>query len=391
MNQILKKIYFSVFIFITAIVVTEIVCYINLKTFNVRFDKKSSSPPVIHSSKNLNATEKLISSLEIPSDLKSHFNDKSKHKQFVSFTLKEILDENQDMLGYKKSTVQLFFNDTKDFFTSFYKIVDFNYKRYVSHQEKKKIKNCFILAVGDSFTYGYGVTQGNEYPSQLAKIGRHQCFIYNLGVNGESVNDFYTRLSLNPNYLSMVQESSGDFFWLYINAQLQRMVLPTNVYTTNKFFQDKSEFSLDGNEIFYHGAFSERNRWQRKLIYFLSFSSIVRTFNLEIPKIHNEKNYELFLKLLDYGLEIFQQNQKVVNRKYIILYDKPQDLDTFNKLAIKYGFKTLPFYKILNTKNLQKNNGTRLSIPYDWHPTSEAYYLLANYIDLNVYRSSENK
>ena len=383
-TNLLLKFFFSLLIFCSALFIAEMTCLVNIKTFNYQFGKKIQNDLKVDESE-LSDIEKKIVNLPIPNTSISKFYNVSSNVNNSPIALNEINDTKQDIDGYKKSTVHLYFNDTKLKFTSFFKIVDFKYKRLVSFQEKKTGSDCFIVAAGDSFTYGYGVNQGSDYPSQLAKLSKQKCTIYNLGVNGESANDFYTRNSLDSNYLGKVKESSGDFIWVYINAQMQRLVLPSNAYATNKFFQEKSEFSLKNNELFYHGTFADKNTWLRKMIYLLSLSSIVKTFNLEIPKIHTEDHYELFFKLLDFGIEIASQNQRTFTGKYIVLYDKPFDIKAFENQAKKQGFIALPFYKILNFIKQRNANNIHLAIPFDGHPTSESYYLLANYLNQQIY------
>lgn len=53
----------------------------------------------------------------------------------------------------------------------------------VNQLEPGRIK---ILAIGDSFTYGYGVSDGETYPAYLAKLGHFE--VTNAGVNGYGID-----------------------------------------------------------------------------------------------------------------------------------------------------------------------------------------------------------
>lgn len=63
----------------------------------------------------------------------------------------------------------------------------------IRHKKYNKLsKNSTVLALGDSLTAGYGVQQGEDYPSQLAQITGWQ--IINGGISGDTSAQALARL-----------------------------------------------------------------------------------------------------------------------------------------------------------------------------------------------------
>ncbi|WP_428898478.1 Lysophospholipase L1 [Parelusimicrobium proximum] len=89
--------------------------------------------------------------------------------------------------------------------------------RACSSSAPKQIKNRVnsgnvIIAFGDSLTYGYGSTAGNDYPSLLGQ--KVNMRVINMGVNGDTAPSGYARIreidSYRP-YMVLIEFGGNDY------------------------------------------------------------------------------------------------------------------------------------------------------------------------------------
>lgn len=263
------------------------------------------------------------------------------------------------------------------------KIFDVNYrmnqidKRFVENQDKKTKCDSFVLAAGDSFTFGEGVDQGQDYPSTLASMIGPNWKVYNYGVTGDSANDFYTRFNFDPNYFSQITEQNGVLIWVYHEVQMQRLIFPTTTYKTAPYIANKAEYTLDRDELVYHGLFNQSERALRSLINMAATMAITSSFQLEFPKVFTEKNFELFFKLLNFALARIEESGHHFNKKIFVTYNAHNEFDLLKKVAERNGFVVLDIEKILFLRDKHYGGDLNLTIPVDGHPSPEAYWLLS--------------
>ena len=86
------------------------------------------------------------------------------------------------------------------------------------------MKQCTIVAFGDSLTYGYGVLSHIAYPARLARQLPQQepalsWHVYNSGINGETTREALRRLEMEE--VSWFLEHFGEAFGLTLD-RLQR-------------------------------------------------------------------------------------------------------------------------------------------------------------------------
>ncbi len=79
-----------------------------------------------------------------------------------------------------------------------------------SAKEKELPKN--ILCVGDSITYGYGVSDSESYPSILAQLMGENTRVLNYGVNGATGTSDNAMSYSSLSVYSLCQESEADVY-----------------------------------------------------------------------------------------------------------------------------------------------------------------------------------
>lgn len=79
-----------------------------------------------------------------------------------------------------------------------------------SSKEKELPKN--IICVGDSITYGYGVSDSESYPSILAQLMGENTRVLNYGVNGATGTSDNAMSYSSLSVYSLCQESEADVY-----------------------------------------------------------------------------------------------------------------------------------------------------------------------------------
>lgn len=258
-------------------------------------------------------------------------------------------------------------------------------KRFVESQDHKQTAKKFIIAAGDSFTFGEGINQGYDYPSQLAALLPDDWKVYNYGIAGDSANDFYLRVLANPEYFDQIDAPSGDFIWLFHEVQFKRLVFPLNAYKTDDYIHSKPEYTLSEGLLSYHGLFNSSTRPLRKVLNLFGHLQIPNTFNMEIPSLFTENNFNLFFNLLNNSIQTFEKRGKKINRRIIINYYSQINLSQFTEIAKSFGFEVFDVEKLISARDLKNGGDVQMTIPVDGHPSSEAYWLLTQALKHKFY------
>jgi hypothetical protein len=354
------------FVFFILIASFEFFCRLNSKYHWADFSDKNSqslsrlqneilSPEILKKEFGAVALE------TIPSALISHYDIKQLgHYSYSDIDQNHNPNRNWQISSDGQSRTSQFSKKIKNTELTLYNVTYAlnNYsKRVVEGQSVKKNAERFILAAGDSFTFGEGVTQGQDYPSQLASIISDKWTVYNYGVAGDSANDFYLRGLADPGYFEQIKETEGDFIWLYHEVQMQRLVFPTNAYESAKYILSKPEYTLDGEELIFHGFFQSSDRPFRKVLNLLAKSEIIKTFNFEIPSLYSDSNFKLFFTLLNSSVNKIESHNKKVKRKIIISYFAQGNLEKFKQLAQHYGFEVFDIERLLFARDRGRGRG----------------------------------
>jgi hypothetical protein len=263
-------------------------------------------------------------------------------------------------------------------------------RRRVENQANKINSKQFIFAAGDSFTFGEGVTQGQDYPSQLASLISEKWMIYNYGIAGDSSNDFYLRTLATQGFFDQIKEKEGDFIWLFHEVQMQRLIFPINAYEKAKYIFTKPEYTLDDDNLNFQGFFNSSNRPYRKILNLLAKTEVAKTFNLEIPALYSDNSFNLFFALLNSSVNSIESHNKKIKRKIIISYFMQNNFDKFKRIAEQYGFEVFDIEKILFIRDKEKGGDVQIRIPVDGHPTAEANWLLSNALNSRYYKNNFN-
>lgn len=244
-------------------------------------------------------------------------------------------------------------------------------RRYVENQEWKKKANKFVLAFGCSFTFGEGLDQGMDYPSQLAAKLDNSWKVYNFGVMGYGANDVLKNIDQKEDrYLKGVQEEEGVFVWLLLKDHLMRTFCPWNCYLNSyRWIQSKPEFEILDGKFVTKSSFKGSPKWKRKIFKALARVHFVQRYGFPESPSWTEEDFEMFAKMLE---EItLRMKEKKIRKKYVIFEHDLND-PIFREILIEYGFEPIEFFNAITLFPPK-----HLRIPVDGHPTSEHNWLLS--------------
>jgi hypothetical protein len=260
---------------------------------------------------------------------------------------------------------------------------DSNGFRIVSNNENKVNAQNFVLAAGDSFTFGEGVEQGEDYPSQLNTKLSKDWNVYNFGFHGFGPNDFYDKSkNLKKNY-SQINEKNGVFVWFMLSVQFERIIYPSYCISDNyyDYIKSKSFYQLDKhNNLIKHESFNDFSNYSRLLSKVLSYSETLKYLSISYPSPFSTESFKLFLNLLKKGRDNVL-NGKKISKSVIVVYNTFDfyNFEEFRQLAAQDGFEVLVFL------GNGFENPRNLTLYPDGHPSKESYWILSevlkNYIN----------
>lgn len=251
-------------------------------------------------------------------------------------------------------------------------------RRRVENQAKKNAATKFVLALGDSHTFGEAVTTGQDYPSQLAKKLSPDYRTYNFGKPGFSVNDFLFRFQTNEESLAGVQETSGIAIWNFISAHLERFSCGFTCYQKNfSYIRVKPKYILQDNKPVFVGSFEETMDLKQKILYAIAQSETLSYFGISQHLVFNESELRGFvaaLKEIRAKIEQF----KTLKKFYFV------NFDSFNEKSELFRMLEHEGFEIIDLSDLDLRELKNMRIPYDFHPTSDYYWMLSEILSKKI-------
>lgn len=262
-------------------------------------------------------------------------------------------------------------NDNLDLGSVIYKL-DQHRRRVVDYQKRKKKAENFILALGDSFTFGLEVTNGHDYPSQLARKINNNYQIYNLGVPAYGSNDTLQQIRINQDFLNGITQKKGMALWFFIPEQLNRFFCPLNCYLSQSeyfsYIKYKPYFRLENDKLVFKGYFRDLFDPYHLFLELLSHSRFLKYihFSNETTFTNNEiKSFALSFSAISKRIN----NKLKLEKFYFILKDDFPQKSQFITALENEGISVLDFSEIPFNQNLNS------TIYLDIHPTSDFYWL----------------
>jgi hypothetical protein len=291
------------------------------------------------------------------------------------FNKKATRDQNFNVVARVKNTDLIVYNVNYRF--------DQTYLRHVENQEFKKSTQRFILNAGCSVTFGEGLDQGFDYPSQLAKKMDNNWRVYNYGYHGSGPNFIIHHLQKKIFDLATLNEESGVYTWLFVPEHLQRYFCNSTCYNANqKWILSLPEIEFKDGEFFAKDRFQNSEKIQRILMKKMSDLQFFDSNPIPDLKYTEAQLYE-FAKAIDYIPS--QMNKKI--KKKIFLHYNDNEYSIFDPVLqnelIKLNYLVIdlrPYFK-----GLPKH---QLFIQGDGHFSAAANWIVSDVIQQSINEST---
>ena len=257
--------------------------------------------------------------------------------------------------------------------------INSNKRREVENQQAKLKANRFVLSLGDSFTFGEGVTSGEDYPSQLAKKLSPDYLVYNFGKPGYGPNDLLFRLQTNLETFRDINQNEGIAIWYFIAAQLERTACGFRCLLSrrNHYIWDKPRYGLVDNKPVFLGKFDQTIPFWQQLLPIIAESEALKFGINHLTVNYSENEYKNFVAMLREIKTILEQSKNL--KKFYFLNTENFDLDPqLYSLLQQAGIEVLDFSHVPKLKFEESR------ILYDWHPNAAYYWLVAEMLKKTI-------
>lgn len=246
--------------------------------------------------------------------------------------------------------------------------------RKVENQESKKNPQKFVLTLGDSFTFGEGVSNGYEFASQLTKKIGNNWKVYNYGEPGGSLNDFMYKLEHKADYLKNIKEKTGIVIWYVIDEQFERFFCNLYCYelTYDSYVKYKPYYKYNGDGFTYKGTFGESLEPSRLLMQVLGKSEALKYSGLSVMKGHSNEQLDIYAKAFSQVAKEIKARLAVENFYVVVLHAIGSKKYFFEQLKKENTVTVIDFTDIPH-----KLPNQNLDHPFDGHPTPEFYWILS--------------
>lgn len=250
--------------------------------------------------------------------------------------------------------------------------INSNKRREVENQKAKTKASRFVLSLGDSFTFGEGVTTGEDYPSLLAKKLSPDFMVYNFGKPGYGPNDLLFRLQTNLESFKDIKQNDGVAIWYFVSAQLERTACGFRCFLRqhNYYISDKPRYELVDNKLVFLGKFGQTIPFWQKLLPIIAESEALKFGINHLAVVYTENEYKTFVAMLKEIKTLLEQSKNL--KKFYFLNTESYDLD-----PQLYGFLQQAGIEVLDFTQVPKPKFEESRIPYDWHPNATYYWFVS--------------
>jgi hypothetical protein len=235
----------------------------------------------------------------------------------------------------------------------------------ITPMDSTKPRKKYAQFYGCSMTFGEGVQSNETLPYYFGKFDSTYR-PYNFAYSGYGPHQMLARLETgSPN--SIIKESTGIAFYIYINDHVNRAIGTMTNYGYNGGLAPY--FHENGNELKHDGLFKNARRIRSWFYEVMLKSNILKLFKIGYPFKISEADYELTAEIMAQASRDYKK-QFGNDNFYVIIYPTTIDNSLIISLLKQKGVKVLDYSKLFNPTD------KKYAIPYDEHPTALANEVL---------------
>jgi hypothetical protein len=231
--------------------------------------------------------------------------------------------------------------------------------------DSTKPRSKYAQFYGCSMTFGEGVQSDETLPYYFGKFDSTYR-PYNFAYSGYGPHQMLARLETDSPK-SIVKESTGIAFYIYINDHVNRAIGTMTNFGYNG--GNAPYYQKEGNSIKRDRLFVESRRLRSWFYEVMLKSNILKLFNIGYPFKISEADYELTAEIMAQASRNYKK-QFGNDNFYVIIYPTTINSSLIISLLKKKGVKVLDYSKLFNPTD------KKYAIPYDEHPTALANEIL---------------
>ncbi|MCG3210787.1 MAG: hypothetical protein FOGNACKC_04418 [Anaerolineae bacterium] len=248
--------------------------------------------------------------------------------------------------------------------------------RRITPADDSPARDKFLLAFGDSFTFGEGVAATETLPAWLARLApRYRA--YNYGFSGYGPQQMLARLQ-SADLSAEVPEREGIGLYIFIDAHVERAI--GSMYVYNAWGKEMPYYAVNWRgQVERLGSFRTGRPLLSSLYEWLGQTEFAHYYNLNIPSPLRAGDYWLTARIIAEARNEFLRRYPT-SQFYVVVY--PDEGDYFEAIGPyfeEFGLKVLNYDEWLK---LDAAAGT--AFKDDGHPTGKANRQVAEWIALDL-------
>lgn len=308
--------------------------------------------------------------------------------------------------------------------------VEFDYKYSINKNGLRNGSsdvNSEILAIGDSFTFGFGVADDETFPSLLHANNAglwgnsYQAQLESFKRNVELLKPRVVIWSIYPpHFITMMrgqwsENSPGDIYIslnnellisavrflnkkIILNSNLVKLIFKTldieSLQENNNSVIIKRYATNKKEAILYDSNLGKTTYTNNPLVNesfksdFDSTNSKIVSIFKEVKKIADQKGIEIYFYLIPSRLNLMALNGELKNQHYQGYDFNPRKMeDTFEDDLLISGFRKQQIFRLSNLEEFKGNGWEKYYFKIDAHWNSAGHQIIAKHIKLNLNNS----
>jgi len=194
------------------------------------------------------------------------------------------------------------------------------------------------IFMGDSFTFGEGVADGETLPAQFAQH-MPQFKPYNYGIGGHSVQNMYLHL-MRPEFPDEIGEDSGILVYTLLQFHLARTL--GAMRDTVAWADQLPYLTEEADGFVWRGTFAEGRPWTQRFYRLVSKSRLLAYAQIDLPIVWRRAHYDRLARLIVASKEAYLVHFPE-GRFYVLVWPTSQGGTQFQDSLTRAGVEVLYF------------------------------------------------
>lgn len=223
-----------------------------------------------------------------------------------------------------------------------------------------------LLCFGDSLTLGEGVNDDQTLPAALARALPGTA-VYNYGVKGYGPHQVLAKLE-EGGLRQQTGVRRAALIYTFIDDHVSRAIgamIPYAGWAANAPY-----YALEGDRLVRRGSFKTGRGWPNAAYELFGRSQVLKCFRVDLPPVTTDRHLRLVCRMLEAARDRFAE-QMQSDGFYVVCYPGATLARRLVPMLRARGISVVDY------ADWRGWDEAKYRIPYDGHPTPEAYRVIA--------------